>query len=257
MLPTSRVNACPTRTRRNFFEGRAVSPTFKKKRHQQSAPLEVTPKMVGLDLGLKSMVITSDGHTSGNPKFFSKDQKKLAQAHRRHARKKTGSKKRNKARLKVARIHQKMADRRRDDHHQLSVGIIHENQVVCVESLQVKNMVNNHCLAQSLSDVGWSDFVRQLAYKASWYGRTLLKIDKWYPSSKRCFDCGHLLDSLTLDVRRWTCPECGVVHNRDINAAKNILAAGLAVAACGEAVRPGAVKTKPGKPNLRRKASQR
>jgi putative transposase len=118
-------------------------------------------------------------------------------------------------------------------------------------------MVKNHGLAKAISDVGWSEFVRQLEYKAAWYGRTLVKIDKWYPSSKRCFDCGHILDSLQLDVRSWTCPECGVVHDRDINAAKNILAVGLAVAACGEAVRPGAVKTKPGKPPRSRKASQR
>jgi len=110
-------------------------------------------------------------------------------------------------------------------------------------------------LAKAISDVGWGEFVRQLEYKAEWYGRTLVRIDKWYPSSKRCFDCGHILDSLTLDVREWTCPECGVVHDRDINAAKNVLAAGLAVAACGEAVRPGAVKTKPGKPQRSRKAS--
>ena len=217
--------------------------------------LEVTPSMVGLDLGLKSMVITSDGHTYGNPKFFHKDEKKLAKAQRRHAKKKKGSKNRNKARLKVARIHKKIADRRRDYQHKLSTKIIRENQVVCVESLQVKNMVGNHCLAKAISDVGWSEFVRQLEYKAAWYGRTLVKIDKWYPSSKRCFDCGHILDSLTLDVRSWTCPECGVVHDRDINAAKNILAAGLAVAACGEAVRPGAVKAKPGKPQRSRKAS--
>jgi putative transposase len=301
---------------RNFFEGVASYPTFKKKRHQQAAtyasnafswdgtsltlakmdaplsivwhrplpdsckpssvtitkdeanryfvsilveedikPLEVTPKMVGLDLGLKSMVITSDGHTYGNPKFFAKDEKKLAKAQRRHAKKKKGSKNRAKARLKVARIHKKIADRRRNYQHQLSTHTIRENQVVCVESLSVKNMVKNHCLAKAISDVGWAEFVRQLEYKASWYGRTLVKIDKWYPSSKRCFDCGHILDSLTLDVREWTCPECGVVHDRDINAARNILAAGLAVAACGEAVRPGAVKTKPGKPQRSRKAS--
>src|SRR2546428_2563933 len=219
-------------------------------------PLEVTPKMVGLDLGLKSMVITSDGQTSGNPKFFAKDEKKLAKAQRRHAKKKKGSKNRAKARLKVARIHKKIADRRRDSQHQLSTHIIRENQVVCVESLAVKNMVQNHCLAKAISDVGWSEFVRQLEYKAAWYGRTLVKIDKWYPSSKRCFDCGHLLDSLTLDVRVWTCPACGVVHDRDINAARNMLAAGLAVTACGEAVRPGAVKTKPGKPQRSRKPSQ-
>ena len=303
---------------RNFFEGRADYPTFKKKRNQQAAtyasnaftwnghhltlakmdapleitwhrplpdgckprsvtvtkdeadryfvsilveedikPLEVTPKMVGLDLGLKSMVITSDGRTHGNPKFFHKDEKKLAKAQRQHAKKKQGSKNRNKARLKVARIHKKVADRRRDYQHQLSTRIIRENQVVCVESLQVKNMIKNHCLAKSISDVGWSEFIRQLEYKAEWYGRTLVKIDKWYPSSKRCFDCGHILDSLTLDVRHWVCPECGVAHDRDINAAKNILAAGLAVSACGEAVRPGAVKTKPGKPQRSRKASQR
>ena len=302
---------------RHFFEGRAHYPTFKKKRHPQSAtyasnafswdgksltlakmdeplaivwhrPLpdgckpssvtitkdeaeryfvsilveedikawEVTPKMVGLDLGLKSMVITSDGQTHGNPKFFAKDEKKLAKAQRRLAKKKKGSKNRAKARLKVARLHKKIADRRRDYQHKLSTKIIRENQVVCIESLQVKNMVKNHSLAKAISDVGWSEFVRQLEYKAEWYGRTLVKIDKWYPSSKRCFDCGHILDSLTLDVRAWTCPECGVHHDRDINAAKNILAVGLTVAACGEAVRPGAVKTKPGKPPRSRKASQ-
>src|SRR5215467_1863726 len=301
---------------RNFFEGRAQYPTYKKKRQQQSATyasnafqwdgqtltlakmdtplsivwhrplpdgckpssvtitkdeadryfvsilveedikaLEVTPKMVGLDLGLKSIVITSNGHIYGNPKFFAKDEKKLAKAQRRHAKKKKGSKNRNKARLKVARIHKRIADRRRDYQHKLSTQIIRENQVVCVESLQVKNMVQNHCLAKAISDVGWGEFVRQLEYKAEWYGRTLVKIDKWYPSSKRCFDCGHILDSLTLDVRSWTCPECGVCHDRDINAAKNVLAAGLAVAACGEAVRPGAVKAKPGKPRRSRKAS--
>jgi putative transposase len=247
---------------RNFFEGRADYPTFKKKRHQQAAtyasnaftwnehtltlakmdaplditwhrrlpsgckpssvtitkdeadryfvsilveedikPLEVTPSTVGLDLGLKSMVITSDGQTHGNPKFFHQDEKKLARAQRYHAKKKKGSKNRAKARLKVARLHKKIADRRRDYQHQLSMKIVRENQVVCIESLQVKNMVKNHCLAKAISDVGWSEFSRQLEYKAQWYGRTLVKIDKWYPSSKRCFDCGHLLDSLPLDVR--------------------------------------------------------
>jgi putative transposase len=303
---------------RNFFEGRAAYPTFKKKRHQQAATyasnaftwdgaaltlakmdaplaivwhrplpdgcqprsvtitkdeaeryfvsllveediklLEVTPQTVGLDLGLKSMVITSDGQTYGNPQFFTQDEKKLARAQRLHAKKQQGSKNRAKARLKVARIHKKIADRRRDYQHKLSTQTIRENQVVCIESLQVKHMVQNHSLAKAISDVGWAELVRQLEYKAAWYGRTVVKIDKWYPSSKRCFDCGHLLDSLPLEVRVWTCPACGMVHDRDVNAAKNILAAGLAVAACGEAVRPGAVKTKSGKPKLRRKASQR
>ncbi len=211
-------------------------------------------KQVGLDLGLKSMVITSDGHTYGNPTFFAQDEKKLGKAQRRHARAKKGSQNRRKAQLKVARIHARIADRRRDSQHKLSTEIIRENQIVCVESLHVKNMVQNHTLAKAISDVGWSEFVRQLAYKAEWYGRTLIKIDTWYPSSKRCFDCGYVLDSLTLDIRSWTCPECGVQHDRDLNAAKNVLAAGLAVSACGEAVRPGAVKTKPGTSPRSRKA---
>jgi putative transposase len=218
--------------------------------------LPVVNKQVGLDLGLKSMVITSAGHTYGNPKFFAKDEKKLAHAQRQHAKKKKSGKNRRKAQLKVARIHARIADRRRDYQHKLSTQIIRENQVVCVESLQVKNMVQNHKLAKAISDVGWSAFVSQLEYKAQWYGRTLVKIDKFYPSSKRCFACGHILDSLTLDIRFWTCPACGIQHERDINAAKNILAAGLAVAACGEAVRPGAVKTNSGRSPRSRKPSK-
>lgn len=152
--------------------------------------MPVLNTMIGLDLGLKSIVITSDGHTYGNPKFFHKDEKKLAKLQRRHAKKQKGSKNRNKARAKVARCHKKIADRRRDYQHQLSTKLIRENQVVCVESLSVKNMVKNHSLAKAISDVGWSEFVRQLEYKATWYGRTLVKIDKFYPSSKRCHTCG-------------------------------------------------------------------
>ncbi len=293
----------------NFFEGRAKYPTFKKKRHRQSAtytsnafkcdgtsltlakmtaPLDIrwsrslpngaTPSSVtvskdcadryfvsflveedikqlepasatvGADLGLKAFVILSTGETIGNPKFFHKDEKKLAKAQRRHARKQKGSKNRAKARQKVARIHARIADRRYDFLHQLSTRLIRENQTICVESLQVKNMVKNHSLAKAISDVGWSEFVSFLSYKAAWCGRNLVKIDKWYPSSKRCFDCGHLLDSLPLDVRIWTCPECGVVHDRDLNAAQNIHAVGLTVfEACGEAVRPGRAKARVGK----------
>jgi putative transposase len=214
---------------------------------EEITPLEVTPKMVGLDLGLKSMVITSDGHTFGNPKFFAKDEKKLARAQRRLSKKHKGSKSRQKARRKVAKIHARIADRRRDYQHKLSTKLIRENQVVCVESLQVKNMVQNHRLSKAISDVGWGEFVRQLDYKAQWYGRTLVKIDKFYPSSKRCHHCGHVLDSLSLDIRHWVCPECQIAHERDINAAQNVLAAGLAVSACGETVRPGRAKARAGK----------
>jgi len=215
--------------------------------------LPVINKQIGLDLGLKSMVITSDGHTYGNPQFFVKDEKKLAKAQRRHAKKKKGSKNRRKAQLQVARIHARIADRRRDYQHKLSTKIIRENQVVCVESLSVKNMLQNHTLAKAISDVGWSEFVRQLEYKAKWYGRMLVKIDKFYPSSKRCCACGHILESLTLDIRFWTCSECGAVHDRDINAAKNVLAAGLAVSASGEMVRPGRAKARTGTSQRKRK----
>jgi len=208
--------------------------------------LPVTPKTMGLDLGLKSMVVTSDGHTYGNPKFFAKDEKTLAKAQRRHAKKQKGSKNRAKVRVKVARVHVRIADRRRDYQHKLSTKLIRENQTICVESLQVKHMVKNHSLAKAISDVGWSEFVRQLEYKATWYGRTLAKIDKFYPSSKRCFACGHILASLPLAIRHWTCPECGVQHDRDVNAAQNILAAGQAVTACGEMVRPGRAKARTG-----------
>ncbi len=207
-------------------------------------PLAVTPKMVGLDLGIKSMVALSIGESVGNPRYFAKDEKKLAKAQRRHAKKKKGSKNREKARLKVARLHARINDRRRDYQHKLSTRMVHENQVICVESLSVKNLVKNHCLAKAISDVGWGEFVRQLEYKSKWYGRTLVKIDRWYPSSKTCSACKHVLDSLTLDIREWVCPQCGVVHDRDTNAALNILAEGLSVAACGGSVRPVRAKAR-------------
>lgn len=221
------------------------------------AQLPATDKTIGADLGLKSFVVLSDGETIGNPKFFHKDERNLARAQRQQAKKQLGSKNRDKARLKVARIHARIADRRQDFLHKLSTRLIRENQTVCVESLSVKNMVKNRKLSKAISDVGWSEFVRQLEYKATWYGRNLVKIDKWYPSSKRCFNCGHILDSLTLDIRSWTCPECHAIHDRDLNAARNIEAVGLTVLACGEAVRPGAVKTKAGKLLRSRKLNTR
>ncbi len=214
---------------------------------EQIEPLPAKENAVGVDLGLKDLVILSTGETVGNPKFFHKDEKKLAKAQQRLAKKHEGSKNRAKARKKVAKIHARIADRRRDFLHQLSTRLIRENQTICVETLDVKNMVKNPKLSKAISDVGWSEFVSQLEYKAEWYGRQLVKIDKWYPSSKRCFDCGHILDSLSLDIRQWTCPECGVVHDRDINAAHNVLAAGLAVSDSGESVRPGRAKARAGK----------
>jgi len=221
---------------------------------QDIAPLEPVEQSVGADLGLKDFVILSTGEMVGNPKFFRKDEKKLAKAQRRLAKKQKGSKNRAKARKRVARMHARIADRRRDFLHKLSTRLIRENQTICVETLAVKNMVKNHALAKAISEVGWSEFVSQLEYKAEWYGRTLVKIDKWYPSSKRCFDCGHLLDSLSLETRHWVCPECGVAHDRDVNAARNIHVAGLAIVeGSGEAIRPGRVKAQSGKPLRRSK----
>jgi putative transposase len=194
---------------------------------EEIAPLAQTSKAVGIDLGLKSFLITSDGESITHPKSYARDEKKLAKAQRQHARKKKGSKNREKARKKVAKWHARRADTRRDFQHQVSIKLIRENQVICLETLNVKGMLQNHCLAKAISDVGWGGFMRQLEYKAKWYARTFIKIDRWYPSSKTCSACGHVLDSLTLDVREWACPQCGVCHDRDVNAACNILTVGL------------------------------
>ncbi len=202
-------------------------------------PLPEMSQQVGIDFGLLDAVILSTGEKVGNPRFFRKDEKRLAKAQKRLSKKQKGSKNRDKARIKVAKIHAKMADRRQDFLQKLTTQLIRENQVISLESLQVKHMIQNHHLAKSIADVGWGELVRQLEYKAAWYGRTVVKIDKFYPSSKRCYDCGHLMSKMPLNIRAWTCPECGKTHDRDINAAQNILAAGLAVLACGEAVRPG------------------
>ena len=138
----------------------------------------------------------------------------------------------------MARVHAKIADARRDFTHQLTTTLIRENQVICVENLAVKNMVKNPALAKAISDSNWGELVRQLEYKAGWYGRTVVSIDRWFPSSKRCACCGHTVAKLDLSVRQWTCPECDTELDRDVNAALNIKAAGLAVLACGETVNP-------------------
>jgi putative transposase len=209
---------------------------------EEVALLPPTGTVIGLDLGISALVTLSNGEKVTNPKHLARKQRRLAHAQRNLARKQKGSKNREKARWKVAREHARIADQRLDLLHKLTTRLIRENQTVCVETLAVKHMVRNHRLAQAISDASWGELVRQLEYKAQWYGRTLVKIDKWYPSSKRCFDCGHVLESLTLDVRHWTCSACGARHDRDVNAANNIKAAGLAVSACGEAIRPGRAK---------------
>jgi putative transposase len=206
---------------------------------EEIASLPLAEAQVGVDLGLHDAVVLDTGEKVGNPRFFHRDAKRLAKAQRRLAKKHLGSKNRAKARRTVARRHARIADRRQDFLHQLSTRLIRENQTICVEGLRVKAMVKHPTLAQAIYDVGWGELVRQLTYKAMWYGRTLVAVDTWYPSSKRCSACRHVLGSLPLDTRYWTCPACGALHDRNVNAAKNVLAAGLAVSACGEAIRPG------------------
>ena len=204
--------------------------------------LPMTNKSIGIDLGLKSFLITSEGETIDNPKYYAKAEKKLAKLQRHHAKKKKGSRNRDQARQKVAKHHARIADMRKDFQHQLSTRLIRENQTICLETLAVKNMVKNHCLAKAISDVGWSEFVRQLEYKAKWYGRTLVKIDRYVPSSKTCHCCGWLKQDLTLSDHVFVCEDCGNVTDRDYNAACNIKAAGLVASACGGNVRRKQVK---------------
>jgi putative transposase len=199
--------------------------------------LPPTDSVVGVDAGITSLVTLSTGEKVTNPRHEKQDRQRLALVQRRLSRKAKGSANRAKARLAVAKVHARMGDRRRDVLHKLSTRIIRENQTVVIEDLSVRNMVKNHSLARAISDAAWSELRRQLEYKADWYGRTVIAIDRWYPSSKTCSACGAIVASLPLNVRTWTC-RCGAVHDRDVNAARVILAAGLAVSACGDGVRP-------------------
>lgn len=201
-------------------------------------PLPQSLNQIGIDLGVTSLVALSNGEKIANPKGFNAKRRKLKKAQKALARKQKGSSNRHKARLKVAKVHQKIADARKDFLHKLTTRLVRENQTIAVEDLAVKNMVKNPKLALSISDASWGELVRQLEYKCDWYGRTLVKIDRWFPSSKRCGNCGHVVEKLPLNIREWDCPNCGTHHDRDINAANNILAAGLAVKVCGANVRP-------------------
>jgi putative transposase len=195
-------------------------------------------------LGVSSLVTLSTGEKVANPKTFKAKYKRLRKAQKALSRKLKGSNNRHQARLKVAKLHAEIADTRKDSLHKLTTQLVRDNQVIAVEDLAVKNMVKNHSLAQSISDASWGELVRQLQYKSEWYGRELVKIDRWFPSSKRCSCCGHIVEKMLLNVRDWVCPQCGTKHDRDVNAANNILAAGLAVSVCGATVRPEGSKSR-------------
>ena len=191
-------------------------------------PLPKTNNQVGIDLGIKDFAITSDGIKYSNPKYLSKSLDKLAKLQKELSRKSKGGSNWNKARIKVARQYEKITNQRKDYLHKLSTQLIKENDIICIEDLQVSNMIKNHKLARSISDVSWSEFIRQLEYKAKWYGRKIVKIDKFFASSQTCSCCGNKF-SITKDlaVRQWICPNCNSNLDRDVNAAINILNEGL------------------------------
>ena len=199
--------------------------------------LEATGHAIGIDLGVKDLAVTSDGDKIANPRHLERKARALARYQRRMARCRKGSANRRKAAAKVARAHRKVRNARHDFLHRATTRLVRSADVIVVEDLAVQNMVKNRRLARPISACGWGEFRRQLEYKCAWYGRDLIAVDRWYPSSKTCSACGYLLSELGLSTRRWTCPKCRTRHDRDINAAKNILAAGRAVSACGASIR--------------------
>ena len=203
-------------------------------------PLSETGKRVGVDLGLNDVVVTSDGFRSGNPKHLRRAYRRLRRTQKTLSRKQKGSNNWEKQRRKVAKLHARIADQRNDFIHKLTTDLVKNHDVIAVESLAVKHMLKNCHLARSISGAAWGEIVRQLEYKCAWYGRRLIKVDRWFPSSKRCSACGHIREKMPLNVRRWVCEECGTEHDRDVNAAKNVadfgsaLAVGATVTACGD-----------------------
>lgn len=189
--------------------------------------LRPVSRAAGLDAGITTLVTTSTGEKIPNPCHEKAARRRIGEAHRVLSRRHPGSANHAKARLRLARVHVRIADRRRDFLHKLTTDLVRDNQTVVIEDLNVGGMVRNHRLARAITDAAWREMRSMLEYKCAWYGRELVVIDRWFPSSKRCSECGVLREDMPLGVRTWTCP-CGAVHDRDVNAARNILAVGLA-----------------------------
>ncbi|MBW8484536.1 RNA-guided endonuclease InsQ/TnpB family protein [Actinomadura parmotrematis] len=214
------------------------------------APAPATANAVGIDAGLTCLVTLSTGEKVTNPEHERRDRARLTRAQRALSRKEKGSADREKARRKAARAHARIADRRRDFLHKLTTRLVRENQTVVIEDLAVRNMVKNHGLARAIGDASWTELRSMLEYKCAWYGRELVVINRWFPSSKLCGACGTVAAKMPLNVREWTC-ECGAVHDRDVNAARNILAAGPAASACGDGVRPQRESSRTGRSSMK------
>lgn len=190
-------------------------------------------KAIGLDMGLTDFCITSDGSKFTNPRWIDKHEHNLKIKQQALSRKQKGSKNRDQARFKVAKVHNRISRCREDFQHKLSRKIVNENQVIVVENLNIKGMVKNHCLAKSISQVGWGSFMTMLKYKAEEEGKVYLEVDRFFPSSKTCSKCLNIVDSLSLDIRTWTCDSCATLHDRDINAAINIRDEGMRIISSG------------------------
>ncbi|MEW2354423.1 RNA-guided endonuclease TnpB family protein [Spirillospora sp. NPDC029432] len=214
------------------------------------APAPATTNAVGIDAGITSLVTLSTGEKITNPRHERRDRDRLAKAQKELARKAKGSANREKARRRVAKVHARIADRRRDFLHKLSTRLVRENQTVVIEDLTVRNLLNNGHLARAISDAAWRQLRSMLEYKCAWYGRELVVIDRWFPSSKLCGTCGTIAAKMPLNVREWRC-DCGAAHDRDVNAARNIRAAGLAASACGDGVRPQRESSRAGRSSVK------